>query len=365
MEGSLDPCIKNANITVDKGKKLNTPLEISEARERLQMQEITGIPNKGKEGLGLHKRKYYSACSQKDQRDLVIEKLKEKEEEKRIVTMAGFSNQGAQLRWEVPQRRLKHKDLISMPDAQLSFLIKAVYDLLPTPANKSRWYKRDEKCTLCGEEATLHHILSACKVALVQGRYKWRHDKVLREVATSIQRRVAENVTAKDCKRSTTFVKEGQKADKSLTERGTMNYLSSTKDWEVKVDLDGRLKVPEEVAITNLRPDFLLISQKTKQLGIIELTVPSEDRIEVSGEIKKLKYETIAQEGRTKGWRIRIWSLEVGCKGFPAVSVSTFFKDIGYSGGRRRRIIENIGKSAEQASHVIWKSSFYKNWGNN
>ena len=91
--------------------------------------------------------------------------------------------------------------------------------------------------------------------------------------------------------------------------------------------------------------------------------MPSEDRIEVSGEIKKLKYEAIAQEGRYNGWRIRVWSLEVGCKGFPAVSVSTFFKDIGYPGGRRRRIIESIGKSAEQASHIIWKSSFYKNCG--
>ena len=237
--------------------------------------------------------------------------------------MAGFSSQGAQLRWEVPQKRVRHQDLISTTDAQLSFLIKAVYDLLPTPANKSRWYKKDEKCALCGEDATLHHILSACKVALAQGRYKWRHDKVLREITTAIRKRVAENITAKDSKKSTTFVKEGQKVDKSQTEQGTTNYLSSTKDWKVMVDLDGRIKVPEEVAMTNLRPDILLVSKNTKQLGIIELTVPSEDRIEVSGEIKKLKYEAIAQEGRSNGWRIRMWSLEVGCKGFPAVSVST------------------------------------------
>ena len=138
MESSQDPCIKNAKISVDKGRKLNTPSEINEAKERLQMQEITGIPNKGKEGLGLHKRKYYSTCSQKDQRDLVVEKLREKEEEKRVVAMAGFSNQGAQLRWEVPQRRVRHNDLIKTSDAQLSFLIKAVYDLLPIPANNNR-----------------------------------------------------------------------------------------------------------------------------------------------------------------------------------------------------------------------------------
>ena len=69
-----------------------------------------------------------------------------------------------------------------------------------------------------------------------------------------------------------------------------------------------------------------MVSRKTKQLGIMELTVPNEDRIEVSGELKRLKYEPIAQEGRKRGWRVRIWAVEVGCKGFPAVSMSTFFE---------------------------------------
>ena len=119
MEESRDPCIKNAKILVDKGRKLNTPREINEAKERLQMQEITGIPNRGKEGLGFYKRKYYSTCSQKDQRNLIVEKLREKEEEKRVVAMAGFSSQGAQLRWEVPQKRVRHQDLISTTNAQL------------------------------------------------------------------------------------------------------------------------------------------------------------------------------------------------------------------------------------------------------
>ena len=92
---------------------------------------------------------------------IIVEKLREKEEEKRVVAMAGFSNQGAQLRWEVPQRRVRHNDLIKTSDAQLSFLIKAVYDLLPTPANKNRWYKRDVKCTLCGGRCyTTPHFVS-------------------------------------------------------------------------------------------------------------------------------------------------------------------------------------------------------------
>ena len=57
----------------------------------------------------------------------------------------------------------------------------------------------------------------------------------------------------------------------------------------MSVDLEGRLKIPSEITVTHLRPDMILISKDTKQLGIIELTVPIEDRIEISGEKKRNK----------------------------------------------------------------------------
>ena len=120
---------------------------------------------------------------------------------------------------------------------------------------------------------------------------------------------------------------------------------------------------------------FLLVAQKLQLQGLLtKEEQEQENKKELIDEPTILKAGIVesvnmpltrqTQEGKTKGWRVRIWSLEVGCKGFPAVSLSTFFKDIGYSGGKRKRIIENIGKVAEQASHTIWKSSFYKNWGN-
>ena len=58
--------------------------------------------------------------------------------------------------------------------------------------------------------------------------------------------------------------------------------------------------------------------------------MPNEDRIEVSDELKRLKYQQIVQEGRNNGWGVRVWAVEVGCRGFPAVSMSTLMKDIGY-----------------------------------
>ena len=56
--------------------------------------------------------------------------------------------------------------------------------------------------------------------------------------------------------------------------------------------------MPEEVAVTDMRPDMLLISDLTKKVGIVELTVPGEERIEVSGELKRTKYAGLQEEGR-------------------------------------------------------------------
>ena len=152
-----------------------------------------------------------------------------------------------------------------MPESRLSFLVKIVYDMLPTPHNKHMWYGEDERCDLCGEKGTLHHILSGCRVALSQGRYKWRHDKVLREIAQCIdERRMQNNRAPRKEKTGISFVKAGhQKKEKSKTEPARC-YLDGAADWQLQVDLDGRLKVPEEVVETNLRPDMLLVSRPKK-----------------------------------------------------------------------------------------------------
>ena len=140
-------------------------------------------------------------------------------------------------------------------------------------------------------------------------------------------------------------------------------HLDSASDWRLLVDLDGRLKVPEEVAVTNMRPDILLISDMTKKVGIVELTVPGEERIEVSGELKRAKYAGLQEEGRKNGWLVQIWAIEIGCRGFPAASMVTFLKDIGIKGNERRRKLSKLGEIAESASRMIWRSSHFKSWG--
>ena len=106
----------------------------------------------------------------------------------------------------------------------------------------------------------------------------------------------------------------------------------------------------------------MLISNQTKQASIIELTVPNEDRVEVSGELKRNKYEAIAVDGRQRGWRVRIWAVEVGCRGFPASSMASFVRELGYRGRDGKKALDKISHVTEMASRSIWNWSQIKNW---
>ena len=79
--------------------------------------------------------------------------------------------------------------------------------------------------------------------------------------------------------------------------------------------------------------------------------------------MKKAKYAPVAEEAKQKGWRVRIWAVEVGCRGFPARSITVMLRDIGYTGRERKDLVRRIGDVAEEASRTIWRSSCVKEWG--
>ena len=146
---------------------------------------------------------------------------RKKQEETRQIRMVSLAKQGASSRWEVPERSLSTNDILKTSDSAFKFLVKSVYDLLPTPSNKNTWYGTEERCSLCGQEGTLNHILSGCKVALSQGRHKWRHDKVLRTIANLVEEKRKEKNACQGLTRTKiTFLKEGGKPNSKV--RATM-----------------------------------------------------------------------------------------------------------------------------------------------
>lgn len=77
--------------------------------------------------------------------------------------------------------------------------------------------------------------------------------------------------------------------------------LSSASDWELRVDLGRQLKFPEYVTPTSLRPDLMLTSVSSKQVLVLELTAPWEDRMEEVNEHKRLKCNKLMEECWRRG----------------------------------------------------------------
>ena len=65
-----------------------------------------------------------------------------------------------------------------MGPEKLSFLVKAVYDVLPTPVNlHARGLTTFDRCRACEKTASLKHILTGCEYA--QRSCMKRHKEVL------------------------------------------------------------------------------------------------------------------------------------------------------------------------------------------
>ena len=108
---------------------------------------------------------------------------------------------------------------------------------------------------------------------------------------------------------------------------------------------------------------MILVSDHTRQIAIIELTVPSEDRIGISAELKRTKYTAIEELCVRNRWKPRVWTVEVGCRGFVAGTVVKLLSDFGYSGRQKKAILKRVEAEAENASQKIWKWSHHKQWG--
>jgi len=149
--------------------------------------------------------------------------------------------QCAWTRWKTTERHLTWADIWHYEPLRLKFLLRSVYDLLPSTANLHRWgLVEDPRCHLCDKPGTMQYALSSCQTALAQGRYRWRHDTVLRELADILEweRRKKRNTKKKACP-AINFIKEGQTGRK--TKVPTTSIIDESDCWEMKVDLGKQL----------------------------------------------------------------------------------------------------------------------------
>ena len=299
---SRDPKVASAGIQVQTGRKWNAGKALDVAESRLRQKALVGSIATGRAGIGYFPSTRVDKAQGKERQHLIQEEVRAGVEEVRASRMVGMGQQGAWTKWEnVLQRKITWSNIWKADFHRIRFLVQAVYDVLPSPANLHVWGKTETpSCPRCSGRGSLEHLLSSCPKALGDGRYRWRHDQVLRAVADSIA--TAINTSKGHYKPKTiAFHRAGEKPN--IQARAKSGLLTSANDWQLEVDLGKQLKFPSRITSTRLRPDMIIVSDSTKQLIILELTVPWEERMDEANERKRSKYQELVDECRRQGWK--------------------------------------------------------------
>ena len=136
-------------------------------------------------------------------------------------------------------------------------------------------------CTLCSKDVcTTVHILGAYKVSLLQGRYTFRHDAVLRQVIAALKTFISniKETVPVSAKTSIKFVKKGPKVPcKRSQPVGILHHASG---WVLIADLNSSYCFAFHIAFAQLRPDITIFSNNLRKVILIELTCPCEENTE-------------------------------------------------------------------------------------
>ena len=237
--------------------------------------------------------------------------------------------------------RVWNRLLGGLPAGQLSFILRAASDTLPTPLNLKRWRIRiDSKCPLCEcSFPTSFHILNGCSVALDQERYTWRHDSVLLKLV-----------------------------------QGLRGLLPA--EFCLYSDLDGYrasdnppATIPPGIVVTTARPDIFIRHNNT--ILLVELTVShnSKDSLNDAHRRKseKVNYCSLLGDLEVLGLNATLIPLEIGSLGhWLQRSCETLAKHLPSAAkSRLKKILDEAARVAIAASHHIFLARQDQNWQKN
>ena len=230
-------------------------------------------------------------------------------------------------------------------------------------ANRTTWQNNnDPSCILCGKQlCTIPHILGACKYSLDQGRFTFRHDNVLSSLVSVIEAFIKNLKPAKLKKRNAIhFIKAGRKHPKTRSKPTGILHLSS--DWELISDLDQSYVFPFQIALTELRPDVVIFSKSLKRCILVELTCPCEENMNSWHSTKLAKYSSLLDVIRRNNWYVDLFAVEVGARGFPAISLKCCLQKLGFPNKLVTQTVKQLGRISMESSFYIWMHRNSKEW---
>ena len=140
--------------------------------------------------------------------------------------------------------------------------------------------------------------------------------------------------------------------------------IDTATDWVITFDTRNQQKqFPPHILTTRERPDIVMFSPATKRVILLELTSPAEENIEKWREVKRGKYEKLAENIREGGvWTPVVLTVEIGARGFVSKDTTHVWRRLGLSEKDGRGLTKKVSRCAIRCSHFIWISRNNKSW---
>ena len=314
------------------------------------------------QGLGTGTASRNLGAGRKSRREHAVSTLTRNEQERMLTHTASLAQQGVWTHWNdcvpfpLPWHQLIHK-----PPKLISFVLSSFINSARTPDMLKLWgYKKSAECSLCKkEQCTLAHIITGCRVALRQKRYTWRHDSVLKTLEPFLKSHIdKQNKSVERPKplQPIDFVSKGEKP-KALRKQLRPHLLQPADDWKLLIDYDNNpIVFPPEVYATDLRPDIIIFSLRTKTIIWAELTCPAEENISAAKIRKTKRYAELADQCRDQDepWSVHPLTIEAGARGCVARSFRIFLRKIGFTTRKTKKVLGQVAMTTARCSYAIY-----------
>ena len=320
----------------------------------------TELQNHKRSGLGINKRPQISTI-----RHEVGKEVERLELESLMQSCKGKVVQGKWLNWSsVVRTDIGWQSLINNTnDKLIKFHINSTLETLPTRDNLRRWGNKIlGSCKSCGLPETIKHILCTCSIFRIQGRYKWRHNMILRSICNSITAWYLEVEPKLHNKNKNSFIPfVGYNSSKSKNRNIIINGILNTAGWKLIADLkESSTSIQSWISdfapsfSSNLVPDIILYNAHNKQVVIAELTSPWEDNIQTADNRKRSKYTPLASYLQEMGFQTFLFTFSVGARGYIGSSFDTFLRKLGLPGSRVKSSNRKAAAVSNYCSYIIY-----------
>ena len=365
LRDSKDPIVASTVPVLETGRKWGVADSVQDAESIMRFKDILGHTQTGRAGLGYTPMEQIPVKGSKEYRKAVSDIVSNVHDQMQV---SSRDNQRLQLNWttwsDYIRNDLSWKCIWAFGPQLLRFCVQSCYNTLPSPNNCVRWnFTEDQSCVLCRSRfCTLPHILSGCPFSLENGRWKYRHDNVLKVLLESLEKLIEEKRNSvSPPEKFIKFVKPGQSVGRGLMK--SFGILNRAKDWILDADIGScNLVFPTEIFVTSSRPDIVIYSTSSKTVILIENTSGCEENHSDNHSEKMRRYCDLVDSIKARGWVCYLFCIEVGARGFNSTHVPYCLKSLGFRPKEVKSLLQSMSQAALKSSYEIWLARNDRGW---